>query len=86
MRPGKAFIASVIIAFCAAASAAAPEMIVITSATYDSGGEDRAYAVTADADGNIFLTGNTGQDYLSQKYSKTLVVSPTAQVLYTNGL
>ncbi|MDD5208984.1 MAG: hypothetical protein PHV36_06340 [Elusimicrobiales bacterium] len=85
MRKGKIFITGLIIACCAAASAAAPSMIVLSSAAYDSGSADIAYALSADAGGNIFLTGNSSNNtkYLSQKYSKTLVLSPSAQQFFT---
>ncbi len=85
MRAGKIFFAAAIAACFSGAASAAPEMIVLSSATYDSGGTDKAFALAADADGNIFLAGTTGNDYLSQKYSKALVVSPSAFQIYTNG-
>lgn len=85
MRPEKIFIAALALAGFAAAAGAAPTMIVLSSATYDSGAEDKAYALATDADGNVFLTGTSGDNYLSQKYSKTLVLSPTAQQPYANG-
>lgn len=59
-------------------------MIVLSSATYDSGGTDKAYAAAADADGNVYITGTSGNDYLSQKYTKALSLT-AAQQLYTNG-
>ena len=81
---GKIYITALLLACCAAAAGAVTPLTVITSATYaTSGSDDKAYALTTDVDGNVFLTGNSGTNYLSQKYSKTLVVSPSAQQLYT---
>ncbi|PKM98164.1 MAG: hypothetical protein CVU79_04945 [Elusimicrobia bacterium HGW-Elusimicrobia-3] len=82
----KPLLAGLIAACCAAAAHAAPEMIVLASATYDSGaGDDKATAVAVDAAGNIFVTGNSGTDFLSVKYSKTLALTVGAASLYANG-
>jgi len=88
MKAGKAVFSALIIAGLAAASHAAPVMTVLSSAAYDSGAADIAYALATDAGGNVFLTGNSSNNtkYLSQKYSKTLVVSPSAQQFYTPGV
>lgn len=84
---GKILITALLLACCAAASKAAPAMIVLSSATYNSAGlkDDSAYAVTTNPGGDIFVAGTSGDDLLSQKYSKTLVLSPTAQKVFTNG-
>ena len=59
-------------------------MIVLSSATYDSGAlDDKALGLTIDPAGNIFITGTSGSDYLSLKYSKTLVQGPAQP--YVNG-
>lgn len=85
-RTFKALLAACAAACCAAAAQAAPSMIVLSSAAYDSGAlDDRASALAIDAAGNVFVTGTSGSDFLSQKYSKGLVISPTAQALYANG-
>ena len=82
----KSLLAGLLAACCAAAAQAAPEMIVLASATYDSGaGDDRATAATVDAAGNIFVTGNSGNDFLSVKYSKTLALTVGAASVYSNG-
>lgn len=85
LRPSKLVLSALLIACGAAVSNAAPKtMMVLSSATYDSGAlEDKALAVITDPVGNIFLTGSSGDDYMSMKYSKTL--SPGTPVLYTNG-
>jgi len=90
MRSLKLFIAALIAACCAGAASAAPAMIVLSSVSYDSSVgtdyvDDLAFALTTDADANVFLTGTSGSGFLSQKYSKTLVLSPTAQYPYVNG-
>ncbi len=91
MRIEKIFIAALFIASCAAAVRAAPAMIILSSATYssfDSLGapvDNLAYALATDADNNVFLTGTSGSDFLSQEYSKTLALSPSAQGLFHNG-
>ncbi len=66
-------------------AAATPKtMIVLSSASYDSGAlDDKALALTTDPAGNIFLTGTSGNDYMSIKYNGGLV--PGTPVLYTNG-
>jgi len=75
-----------LLACCAAAAHAAPEMIVLASATYDSGAlDDRATALAVDSAGDIFVTGNSGNDFLSLKYSKTLTLTVGAASLYANG-
>lgn len=82
----KPLLAGLLAAWCAAAAQAAPEMIVLASATYNSGAlDDKATAVAVDAAGNIFVTGNSGTDFLSVKYSKTLALTVGAASLYSNG-
>ncbi|MGD9643093.1 MAG: hypothetical protein AB7V08_10175 [Elusimicrobiales bacterium] len=81
----KTLLAGLTAACCAAAAHAAPEMIVLASATYDSGVEDRATALAVNAGGDIFVTGNSGNDFLSIKYSKTLALTVGAASLYVNG-
>jgi len=82
----KPLLTALLAACCAAAAQAAPEMIVLASATYDSGAlSDVATALAVDAAGNIFVTGNSGNDFLSVKYSKTLALTVGAASLYANG-
>lgn len=66
-------------------AAAEPKtMIVLSSATYDSGAlDDNALALITGPTSDIFLTGTSGNDYLTMKYSKTL--APGTPLVYTNG-
>ncbi|MDD2804048.1 MAG: hypothetical protein PHV33_00710 [Elusimicrobiales bacterium] len=84
MRTGKIILAAALAACWAAAAQAAPPMIVLASATYNSvGADDKATALFIDPAGNIFVTGNSGNDYLSLKYTKTLAQGPG--MTFTNG-
>ncbi|MDT8286882.1 MAG: SBBP repeat-containing protein, partial [Elusimicrobiales bacterium] len=79
----RAALAGGMTAWLACYAHAAPEMIVLSSATYDSGAEDKAYALTIDGNGNIFIAGNSGNDYLFVKYNKNL--QPSLPQVYSNG-
>lgn len=66
------------------AAAAPAAMIVLASATYDNAAlSDKANAITTDPEGNVYVTGVSGNDYLSIEYSKTLV--PGIPISYSNG-
>lgn len=80
----KAVMAVCALALWAAQASAAPKtMTVLSSATYNSSGTDAVYAAITDADGNLYVTGASGNDYLTRKYSKGLVQLDGN--LYTNG-
>ena len=53
--------------------------VILASAVYDSSGADNAYAVTLDANGNIFTTGSSwsggGNDYFTIKYNGSPMIS-----------
>ncbi|MDA8243043.1 MAG: hypothetical protein M0025_02855 [Elusimicrobia bacterium] len=84
MAAKKLLLALLLSACCAADGAAAPEMIALTSATYDSGSaDDKITAIAVDAQGNVYATGSSGTDYLSMKYSKTLAAG--LPQVFSNG-
>ena len=70
---GTALLAACPALFTAPAAAAPKTMIVLSSVTYDTGLDDIATALATDAAGNIYVTGTSGNDYVSMKYTKTLV-------------
>ena len=84
MAGKKLFICLLLSACCASTGAAAPEMIALDSATYDSGSaDDKITAISVDAQGNVYATGSSGTDYLSMKYSKTLAAG--LPQVFSNG-
>lgn len=86
MKLRTALLASALAALPAARAAAAPSMLTVSSAAFDTAAvDDKAAAVAVDAAGNVYIAGTTGNDLLAQKYSKALVLSPSAQAVYTNG-